>query len=87
MIEPVSITEQSSEALAAKVVCYRILKLHKEAAKEAMVELQRRKDNGDNFNFSEYIEQKIKEIPEPSVGSEQIEVLKKTLGNIKNGNL
>ncbi len=52
------IEEQTSQALAAKVVSYRILNLNKEAAIEAMQELSRREANGDNFDYDSYINKK-----------------------------
>lgn len=82
-----NIKEHTSESLAAKVVCYRVLKINKEAAKEAMIELESRKINGDEFDYKSYINQKIKEMPSPTVGTDQIDALKKTLRNIKDGNI
>ncbi len=81
------IEEQTSQALAAKVVSYRILNLNKEAAIEAMQELSRREANGDNFDYDSYINKKIEEIPSPSMGHERMETLKQTLRSIKNGSI
>ena len=81
------IEEQTSQALAAKVVAYRILNLNKEAAIEAMQELSRREANGDTFDYDSYINKKIEEIPSPSMGHERMENLKQTLRNIKNGSI
>ena len=83
----IPIDKQTSEALAAKVVSFRVLKMNKDGAKEAMIELAKRKANGDDFDYDSYIEEKIKSIPLPTVGDEQKDNLKKTMARIKNGNI
>ena len=85
MKDTMPISKQSSEALAAKIISYRVLNLNKGSAKEAMVELERRKINGNSFDFLSYIEDKVKSIPSISVGVEQMDAIQKTLRNIKNG--
>ena len=77
--------KQTSQALAAKVVSFRVLKLNRDAAVEAMEELSRRAAAGDTFDYETYIKTKMEEIPSPTAGAEHMEVLKRTLRNIKNG--
>ena len=79
--------EQTSQALAAKVVCFRVLKMNKAQAIEAMEELSRRAAAGDTFDYESYIKEKVDKMPKPTVGAEQLDTIKKTLRNIKNGNL
>ncbi len=60
----------SSEALASMIVAYRSLGLFKEQAKEAMAELARRQDEGDNFDYESFISQKLKEVPKSDMNPE-----------------
>lgn len=63
-------TETSSEALCAMIVAYRSLGLFKDKAKEAMSELARRKDSGDDFDFETFITKKLDEVPKPDISPE-----------------
>lgn len=58
--------EPTSESLAAIIVTYRSLNLFKDNARDAMIELLKRKDKGDTFDFESYIEEKLKAIPKPN---------------------
>jgi Holliday junction resolvasome RuvABC DNA-binding subunit len=60
----------SSEALASMVVAYRSLGLFKDQAKEAMSELAKRKDEGDDFDYETFISQKLKEVPKSDMNPE-----------------
>lgn len=82
-----NIEKYTSESLAAKIVSYRILKINKEEAKDAMKELLKRKISGDNFDYNSYIKEKIDLIPKPTVGTDQLNILKNTLKRIKDGNI
>jgi Holliday junction resolvasome RuvABC DNA-binding subunit len=57
------VSSQSSSLLCTKIVAYRSLGFNKEVAIEAMQELQRRADAGDNFNFTELINEQLKSLP------------------------
>jgi hypothetical protein len=65
----------TSQALAAKVVAYRALGLFKDDARLAMAELARRKDEGDDFDFEKYIEDKLKEVPKSQLNPEIVKFL------------
>lgn len=55
-----------SKALAVQIVVFRLLGIRKEIAIKCMEELQRRRQNGDDFKFEEYIEKELKKSPSPS---------------------
>jgi len=80
-----TIKERDSKALAATIVVYRTLGYCKEEAILSMQELVHRKNNGDDFDYEHYIKEKIKEIPETTVGEKQLEAFKATLKNVKSG--
>ncbi len=61
--------DKTSKTLAAIVVSYRALGMHKEAAIAAMEELARRKAAGDEFDYEAWIKEKLKEVP--TIKSEQ----------------
>jgi len=65
----------TSQSLAAKVVAYRALGLFKDEARLAMAELVQRRDEGDDFEYEKYIEDKLKEIPKSQVNSEVVKFL------------
>mgnify|MGYP001004245559 CR=1 FL=1 len=52
-------------ALVNIIVGYRTLNINKQLAKECMSELGRRRFIGDDFNFEDEIEAKIKKFPKP----------------------
>ena len=68
MIDPLK--RPSSEALAAMVVAYRSLGLFKDQAKEAMSELAKRQDEGDDFDYESFISQKMKDVPKSEINPE-----------------
>ena len=55
------ITKDDSETLAARIVMFRMLNSFREEAKVAMIELMKRKQSGDSFDFEAFIENTIKE--------------------------
>jgi len=84
-VKIISISERESKALAATVVAHRAIGFCKQEAVAAMEELLVRKINGDTFDYNSYIEEKIKEMPEPTIGEKQIESFKAVLRNVKTG--
>lgn len=66
----IPIENVSSEALASMIITYRSLGLFKDKAKEAMTELSKRQDNGDNFDYETFISQKLKEVPKSEINPE-----------------
>lgn len=61
------IKSAKSKILAGYVITYRLLGLYKELAEECMEELLLRRENGDNFNFEEYIEDELKNSPKSNI--------------------
>lgn len=59
----INIEEMANELLAVNVVVYRTLHINKELAVQSMIELTKRRERGDSFNYEEFIENKIKEMP------------------------
>ena len=57
------IEKATSKTLAAHIVVYRSLGINKELSILCMEELLRRKENGDNFNYDEYILNELEQIP------------------------
>jgi hypothetical protein len=55
--------EFSSEALAAVVVAYRALGICKDDARNAMIELARRKEAGDTFDVEAFVQERLVEVP------------------------
>jgi len=53
--------QNDSKALAVTIIAYRILGLYKEEAKFCMMELMRRKQNGDTFQFEKFIKDGVDE--------------------------
>jgi len=53
----------SSEFLAVQVVVFRTLGINEEAAIESMAELARRREEGEEFDYETFIEEKAAEIP------------------------
>lgn len=62
-IKIVGIGFASSEWLGAQVVLYRVLNMEKQVALVCMAELARRREEGDPFEFENYIEEQIKKLP------------------------
>jgi len=75
----------SSEALAAMIVAYRSLGLFKDEAKQAMADLAKRRDEGDNFDFESFIDSKLNEVPKSDINSDVSKFLRSLsfIGNLK----
>ena len=56
-------SKSSNEVLAAHVVVYRHLGIQKQTAIICMEELSFRKNNGSDFNYEEYINEQLKQMP------------------------
>lgn len=56
---------KSSETLAYIIVAYRSLGLFKSEARDAMIELMRRKESGDNFDYEQFITLSLNSLPKP----------------------
>jgi len=67
--------ENSSTALAAIIVSSRTLGILKKEAREAMIELMKRKESGDEFDFSSYIDEKISQMPKPELNTNILDML------------
>ncbi len=79
----VKIEERSSEVLVIQVVAYRVFGSDRDGAEEAMNELSRRRDEGDDFPFEATIEEKIKELPVVEDNSKQLGLLFSMMKNFK----
>jgi len=66
-----------SKALGAHVVVFRLLGINKELAVECMEELCIRRDHGDDFNFEQYIEEELKDMPSPTINEKDKSILSK----------
>jgi hypothetical protein len=69
-----NIPNQSSTKLAEMIVCYRYLGLYKDVSMLAMEELGKRRSDGDEFDYEDYISSKLNTLPKltvekPNVGS------------------
>jgi hypothetical protein len=73
--EPKDPSEASSEALVGMVVAFRALGICKEEARAAMIELMRRKENGDEFDFEAMIKQKFDELPKSMLDPETLNLM------------
>lgn len=58
------VPEADSKVLAAQVVVYRTLGINKELAKACMVELADRRNNGDDFEYEDFIDEKVGAMPQ-----------------------
>jgi hypothetical protein len=67
----------TSQLLAARVVLYRALGYEKEKAIEAMKELTLRKQAGDEFDFEQYISEKLQEFPKSTFNSNVSDAVRK----------
>jgi hypothetical protein len=56
--------EQTSETLAAVIVAHRAFGLFEEKARDCMVELLERRENGDTFDFERFIDQQLNDLPQ-----------------------
>ncbi len=84
-IKSIPISERTSQALAATIVVFRTLGFCKQESIEAMQELHIRKLAGDTFDYNSYIDEKIKAMPDISVGEKQMEAFKSVIKNVKTG--
>lgn len=85
-INIIPLEKQSSEALAARVVAFRTLKIGKEDAIKAMQILVQRSDKNDlefgDFDYEKYIKEKVEEISK--ISPQKIDVAK-VLKHVKSG--
>ena len=58
------VPKAASKVLAAHVVIYRSLGMNKELAKACMAELATRRKNGDNFEYEDFIDEKVADMPQ-----------------------
>ncbi len=58
-----SISTSTSKTLAAHVIVYRALGMNKDIAIACMQELAKRKNDGDDFDFEDFIDNELKKIP------------------------
>ena len=67
------------------IVAYRSLGLFKDEAKQAMSELAKRKDQGDDFDFESFIKTKLNEVPKSDINSDVSKFLRSLsfIGNSK----
>jgi len=63
---PNNISTIDSKSLAAYIVLYRTLGMHKDLALICMQELCVRRGNGDNFEYEKFIDEEIAKVPKPS---------------------
>ena len=59
------VPKADSKVLAAQVVIYRSLGMNKELAKACMAELAKRRKNGEEFAYEDFIDEKVAEMPQP----------------------
>lgn len=62
LLKLINIGSASSDWLAAQVVLYRTLSMHKEIAIIAMNELARRRDLGEVFTYEQFIDSEVEKI-------------------------
>jgi len=74
---------KSSKTLAAVVVAYRVLGCNKQDAIQAMQELERRKADGDEFDYVSFIDEQVKNKPTPRFSNKESMSLLNLLRNIK----
>jgi len=72
--------KNDSKALAVTIIAYRILGLYKEEAKFCMMELMRRKQKGDIFDFESFIKDGVKEY-KIDINIDHLNDLKKEITN------
>lgn len=74
----------SSESLAAIIVASRAFGLFKPQARDAMIELMRRKEEeNDNFDFNKFITEKLNDIPKSQLNPDVIKFMSSILGSKK----
>jgi len=57
------VSKADSKVLAAHVVIYRSLGMNKDLAKACMTELATRRKNGDDFEYEDFIDEKVAGMP------------------------
>lgn len=65
----------SSESLATIIVSFRAFGCFKNEAKKAMIELMKRREDGNDFNFESYISSKINELPKAEINKDLMKIL------------
>ena len=75
--------QKKSETLAAIIVANRVLGSFKDEARLAMIELMKRKKEGDLFDFNKFIEDEIASIPQPDKDVSQLISSISKIGSIK----
>lgn len=63
LIQCLAIGQASSEALAFHIVSYKLLGLHKNIAIICMLELVRRRNLGEEFDYESFIDLELKKLP------------------------
>jgi len=72
----------SSKTLCAIIVSYRSLGILKEESRNAMIELMVRKENGDDFDFEDFINKELEKIPKNNFDPKVISFLKNITRNL-----
>lgn len=62
--------KKSSKALALIIVANRSLGMFKQESRNAMIELAKRKENGDNFDYEKFIKEELDRVPKTNVNPE-----------------
>lgn len=66
MTDNIDVKKITSKVLAIRVVLYRVFGMDKELSLLCMKELAVRRENGDNFNYENFIDEEIKKFPKPN---------------------
>lgn len=74
----------SSERLSDIIITYRYFGLNKEKSLEAMKELAARRSAGNDFNYENYIDKNLKELPSLKLDIKNIDAFMSKLKVIKN---
>jgi len=67
--------EPTNEGLCAIIVAYRSLGLFKQEARNAMIELAKRKDSGSEFDSEGFIKAELEKVPKSQVNPEVARML------------
>lgn len=60
-----TISSMSSQALAAHIVAYKFLGINRNIALACMQEIANRKNQGDQFDYDDFIAQELEKLPKP----------------------
>lgn len=63
LLQCLVIGQASSEALAFHIVSYKLLGIHKSIALTCMLELVRRRNLGEEFDYESFIDSELKKLP------------------------